>query len=86
MQANHFEMKQILGKSVSTVFQKLLFLGISFSIMLLPVTGFCQSAGQGGTSDIEPFDNNMKLMFFMIGIAFVGVVMLSEYRNKRALR
>ena len=74
------------SNSVKQVQPKLTKLLALFSVLVLPVVSYCQPPDPVDGNPDVPFDDNMNIMFLIIGVAFAGVIVWQEVRKRRKLQ
>ena len=56
---------------------------LTLHVAIIPACCFAQAPGPGeGGADAVPFDDNMNLLFLVVGIAFALMIMVKQLRKK----
>ena len=69
------KMKNMISKAIAFV-----------CVLVIPAISFCQPPGPGDESPDAPFDDNMNLVFLVIGITFAAVIIWQEVSRRRKLQ
>ena len=64
---------------------KLTKLFAALCVMLLPVVSYCQPPDPTDENPDVPFDDNMNIVFLVIGVVFAAVIVLQEVNKRKKL-
>ena len=55
------------------------------AMVIVPAVSYCQPPDPTDGNPDVPFDDNMNIMFLIIGVTFAGIIVWQEMRRRRKL-